>query len=57
MDWDLIKIAGKNITYKEVRSWVKNQKMSLDDAKNLITTHLTRKLGKTQFAHRVSQKE
>lgn len=57
MDWDLIKIAGQNKTYKELRSWVKNKKMSPEDAKTLVTTHLKKRLGETQFPHQVSQKE
>jgi len=57
VDWDLIKIAGQNKTYKELRSWVKNNKMSPEDAKTLVTTHLNKRLGETQFPHQVSQKE
>ncbi len=57
VDWDLVKIYGKNTTYKEIRSLVKNQKMSLEDAKTLVTAHLKKKLGKNQFTHKVSQKE
>lgn len=57
VDWDLVKMNGKNTTYKEIRSLVKNQKMSLEDAKTLVTAHLKKKLGKNQFTHKVSQKE
>lgn len=57
VDWDCIKVAGKNTTYKEIRSWVKNQKMSLEDAKKLVITHLKKKLSETQFVHKTSQKE
>lgn len=57
VDWDSLKIAGRDTTYKEIRSWVKNNKMSAADAKVIVTTHLKKKLWKTQFVHQVSQKE
>jgi hypothetical protein len=53
----VLKIAGKNTTYKELRSLVKNGKMNLSDAKDIVTTHLRKKLWETQFTHKESQKE
>jgi hypothetical protein len=36
---------------------VKNDKMNLSDAKNIVTTHLRKKLWETHFTHKESQKE
>ena len=44
-------------SYKELRSLVKNNKMSFQDAKNIVGTHLKKKLGETTFSHKESQKE
>lgn len=57
VDWDDLKIGGKVTTYKELRSLIKNNKISFSDAQDIVQTHLKKKLGKTTFAHRESQKE
>lgn len=64
VDWDDfslksidIKIQNPQTPYKELRSWVRNGKISLLDAQELVARHLGHLLGKTTFPHRESQKE
>jgi hypothetical protein len=58
VDWDSLKIQSKkNITYKELRSLVKNEKVSFSEACSLVTQYFQKTLGKTTFSHRESQKE
>jgi UPF0176 protein len=57
VDWDALKIEGKYVTYKELRSLVKNGKMNMLDAQSIVTSHLRKKLGHTTFSHKESQKE
>jgi hypothetical protein len=57
VDWDVLKIEGKYVTYKELRSLVKNGKMNMIDARSIVTSHLRKKLGDTTFPHKESQKE
>jgi hypothetical protein len=58
VDWDSLKMENKtHITYKELRSLVKNEKMSFSEACNLVTRHFQKILGKTLFPHQESQKE
>ena len=44
VDWDSIKVFGKNMTYKELRSLVRNEKISLLDAQKIVSEHLRKKL-------------
>jgi len=48
---------GSLITYKELRSFVKNDKISLLEAQNLVANHFKKLIGKTTFPHQESQKE
>ncbi len=59
IDWDKLPInkEGSEMTYKELRSLVKNKKLSLEEAQNLVSTHFQKLLGKTTFSHQESQKE
>ncbi len=58
VDWDSVTIQheGKG-TYKELRSLVRNNKISLTEAQNLVVSHFKKLLGKTIFPHKESQKE
>lgn len=44
VDWDDIRVFGKNITYKELRSLVRNEKISHADAEKIVSEHLRKKL-------------
>lgn len=64
--WDQLRIQSvrpelKNlhqlISYKELRSRVKNKKISISEAQEIVSNHLIRGLGKTSFRHKESQKE
>ena len=66
VDWDCLKVQStkykvqnnKNVlTYKELRSLVKNEKTSFDDAKIIVQRHLKKGLEDTLFRHKESQKE
>lgn len=49
---------GRNLlTYKELRSLVKNDRIPFSDAQSCVTEHLRGKLGNTTFRHIESQKE
>jgi hypothetical protein len=57
VDWDDIKINGKIMTYKELRSSIKNGKISAFDTHEAVSKHLHKKLGENTFRHKESQKE
>jgi hypothetical protein len=57
VDWDALKINGKTSTYKELRSLVRNNKLSLQEAQNVVVKHFQKTLGDTSFVHRENQKE
>lgn len=57
VDWDNLKVWGKIMTYKELRSLIKSEKMSFSDAQNIISLHLKKKLWDITFRHAESQKE
>lgn len=45
------------MTYKELRSFVKNGRIPFADAQSWVAEHLTKTLGITTFRHAESQKE
>lgn len=58
VDWDSLKLEdGAVITYKQLRSFVKNNKISLKEAQDVVMVHCKKLLGKTTFPHKESQKE
>ncbi len=57
VDWDTIKMEGKNTTYKGLRSLIKAWKISSQDVQKIVSEHLKKKIGKTTFRHKESQKE
>lgn len=67
VDWDSLQIQSTRLgasatkykvqTYKELRSLLKNEKMSFVDAQHIVATHLKKKLWETTFRHVESQKE
>ncbi len=65
VSWDCLKIQNTKSkkqnegisTYKGLRSLVKNNKIDLSEAQNLVATHFKKLLGKTIFPHQESQKE
>jgi len=56
VEWDFLKIQNKG-TYKELRSLVKNHKITLQEAQDIVVKHFQKTLGKTTFSHLESQKE
>ncbi|MEI6711517.1 MAG: rhodanese-like domain-containing protein [bacterium] len=57
VDWDAIRINNKSCTYKELRSLVKNDRIALQEAQDLVAKHFQKILGKIPFLHQESQKE
>lgn len=65
VDWDVLsnkeegvkKNKAEFVTYKELRSSMKNNKISTQEAQNLVIAHFKKLLGKTTFPHKNSQKE
>jgi len=49
--------GGSFLTYKELRSLIKVWKISFPEAQKIVSEHLTKKLWKTSFVHKESQKE
>ena len=49
--------AGSYISYKEIRSLMKNKKISQEVAQNLVQQHINKHLRGRQFVHKESQKE
>ena len=60
VDWDLPKIQNTKYivqSFKDLRSLIKAGKMSTDEARKIISEHLTKELGSVTFPHKESQKE
>jgi len=45
------------VNYKELRSFVKNDKITRDEAQEVVEKHFKKMLGKNSFPHTESQKE
>lgn len=58
VDWDSLMMENKtHLTYKELRSHIKNEKVTFSEACALVKQHFQKTLGKTLFPHQESQKE